>query len=263
MIEQSVNLRDALRLAVDKLPSEVRLRAQNAYNGFDRAKLLFSIDREMASFRAITAEEEAAAALFRSLQLKGYPGSELLNLGNHQHKAALGPFLAAVSQSMAATPPLQIQLTIDFSLPSVDVHLPLHKNGIVFPGSETLRLSLVEPLGLAAHKVDGSPSTDFFDKYLDRIAKASNSANAQRLIKREANARNTLLYASDNNLPKSKVTLDSIDARQRRAEIALGLCIAVMQTNNHQPLAVQALAAFLRLVKKLSHRQPGLNGSTE
>lgn len=247
--ERAGDLRDALRKAVGKLPSEVRLRALNAYDGFDRARMLLSIDREIASFRAITAEEEAAAALFRSLQLRGYPGAERLNLGNHQHKAALGPFLAAVAESMVAKPPLRIQLTIDFSEPSIEVHLPLHTNGIIFPGSETLRLTLVEPLGLTGHKEDGS-SADFFDKYLDRIAKASKSSNVRRLIKREANARNTLLYASDNNTPKSKATTATIDTRQRRAEIALCLCIAVLQTKSHQALAAQALAAFLRIVKK-------------
>lgn len=243
-------LRDALKLAVAKLPREVRLRALNAYDGFDRARALLPIDREIASFRAITAEEEAAAALFRALQLRNYPGADSLNLGNHQHKAALGPFLAAATESMVATPPIQIQLTIDYSEPSVTIHLPLHANGIVFPGSEKLRLTLVEPLGLTGHSEDEGHPASFFDKHLKRIAEASKSSNIRRLIKREANARNRLLYASDSALPVSKVTVESLNARQRRAEIALCLCIAVLQTKNHQALASQALDAFLRLVGK-------------
>jgi len=58
--------------AIDKLPPEVRYRAKNALDGFERARALLEIDREVASFRAITAAEEAASASIRSLQLREY-----------------------------------------------------------------------------------------------------------------------------------------------------------------------------------------------
>ena len=44
--------RDALKLAVSNLPRPVRFRAENAFVGFDKARRLLEIDREMASFRA-------------------------------------------------------------------------------------------------------------------------------------------------------------------------------------------------------------------
>ena len=80
-------MRDAIRLAVENLPDEVRFRAINSFEGFDRARRLISFDREMASFRAITAEEEAVAALFRSLQIRNYPGADRLSLYSHRRKA--------------------------------------------------------------------------------------------------------------------------------------------------------------------------------
>lgn len=91
---------EVLRLAIAKLPNPVRMRAQSSLEGFDRAFTLFEIDREMSSFRAITAEEEAAAALFRALQVRKYPGSDRLDLKRHDHKAALWPVLDAARMAI-------------------------------------------------------------------------------------------------------------------------------------------------------------------
>ena len=247
-------MREALRRAVAKLPKQVRLRAENAFDGFDRARALLPIDREMASFRAITAEEEAAAALFRSLQLRAYPGSETLNLGNHRHKAALGPFIQAVKVALSAGHDRNLRLTIDWSEPSLEVSIPLSEVGVAFEGSENLQLTLVEPLGMLHRKGNEHPS-EFVDKAMQVVAGAANSDTITKLIAKEANARNRLLYASDDALPQSKVTAESIETRQQRADIALYLCIAVLQTRNHQALAKQSLEAFLKVVGKAPDRQ--------
>ena len=145
MLDGPESMREALRRAVANLPTQVRLRAENAFDGFDRALALLSIDREMASFRAITAEEEAAAALFRSLQLRAYPGSECLNLGNHRHKAALGPFIQAVKVALAAGHDMNLRITIDWSQPSLEVSISLSEVGVAFEGSENLQLTRRTP----------------------------------------------------------------------------------------------------------------------
>jgi hypothetical protein len=52
----------------------------NALDHFERSAKLFEKDREMASFRAITGEEEAATAFMKAIQLRKYPHAEEFKL---------------------------------------------------------------------------------------------------------------------------------------------------------------------------------------
>lgn len=234
--------REPLRLAVSKLPRPVKLRAENSLDGFERARRLIDIDREMASFRAITAEEEAAAALFRSFQERKYPGAELLSPKDHKHKAALGPFIQAVRHQLATTGKFTMTVQLDASAPSLTISLPMSQFGIDHP--DNLHLTLVQPLGIVA-TFPGIEPDDHFDRSLKVVA---GSRQVNKLIQSEANTRNHLLYASDSGLPRSKATLATIEMRQRRAEIALMLTIAVLQTEELQGMATQCLGAFLKVL---------------
>lgn len=51
------------------------------------------IDPEMSVFRSITAEEEAATAIFLSLKEKKYENAEKLKFQDHSYKQALEPFI--------------------------------------------------------------------------------------------------------------------------------------------------------------------------
>lgn len=62
----------ALRQITQKLPGNIRFRALNALEHFGRAIDLIEIDKAMASFRAITGEEEAASALMLAVALRRY-----------------------------------------------------------------------------------------------------------------------------------------------------------------------------------------------
>lgn len=57
--------------------------AFNAIKHTNRAWKLRAVDPAMAAFRAITAEEEAAIALFKSLRRLGYPGADKLKIRDH------------------------------------------------------------------------------------------------------------------------------------------------------------------------------------
>ena len=114
-----------------------------------------------------------------------------------------------------------------------------------------MALQMVEPLGNLAVRGNGHPA-DFFDDGIKKVVEGSGYKALHRLISKEANIRNKVLYASDTGLPKSKLTEAGISQRQQRAEIALGLCVAILQTPNHQALAKQALQAFLRSVGRPS-----------
>lgn len=89
---------------VSTIPPPARWSGFNAIRHLNKAWRLREDDREMAMFRAITAEEEAATAIFHSLQRLRYPGASGLNPRNHIHKNALAPFLHAVAMALNQVP---------------------------------------------------------------------------------------------------------------------------------------------------------------
>lgn len=249
-MEDEVPLRDRLRQAVSLLPKAVRFRAENVFIGFERAHLLLPFDREMASFRAITAEEEAAAALFTSLKMRRYPGAEKLNVRDHQHKAAVAPFLSAVRRSIAHRNEITIEMTLDWAQPSLTVAIALQQLGVEFPGSEGVHLQIDHPLNVA-RRIGATQEIDRFESDVLDLANSSAFSSVAQMVAKSANARNTLLYASDSALPRSQVTEAGIERRQESADLCLYLCVAIMQTDVHQTLALQALDGFLRVIGKL------------
>lgn len=241
----------AIRLAVGKFPKPVRLRAMNALDHIDRADRLLEFDREMASFRAITAEEEAAAAVFKALQWRSYPNSKRLSERDHVTKAALLAVLTAIRESLS---PLDtIKVVVDWGKPRLDVLIPLSAFGIGPIRGEALAVQPVEPLDLyaALSPKDGAPARpNNFERELKALAEGSKFDKALTMIRASANARNMLLYASDTALPKSKATAHSLRIRRQQVMVLLGLTIAVLQTRKHQKLAVHVIEIILELVKR-------------
>ena len=232
--------------AVTRLPPEVRYRAQNALDGFARAKVLLPIDREMASFRAITAAEEAASALIRSLQLRAYPGASSVDLRKHAHKAAVQFFLNAVRHELAGDREIDLTVTLSADPPKLVVALPVRQFVDLPDDLANVHIELVEPLGLIGSKL-GVDEEDFFDEAVQRVA---GSRKVDKLIASVANARNRILYAHDAGLPRSEATLQSIEQRERDGRLCLLLAIAVMQVKHHQGMALQCLAAFLKIIRR-------------
>ncbi len=230
--------------AIRKLSPEVRYRAENALDGFARAKALLPIDREIASFRAITAAEEAASALIRSLQLREYPGAHSVDLRKHPHKAAVPFFLNAVRHEIAGDREIDLTVTLSADPPKLTVALPVRQFVDLPDDLANVHLELADPLGMVGSR-PGVAESDYFDAAVQRVA---GSRKVDKWIASEANARNRILYAHDGGLPCSQATLRSIEQRERSANLCLLLAIAVMQVDHHQGMALQCLAGFLKVI---------------
>lgn len=243
--------------AIRKLASPVRYRAENALDGFKRAKALLPIDREIASFRAITAAEEAASALIRSLQLRDYPGAHLVDLRKHPHKAAVPFFLDAVRHEIAGDREIDLTVTLSADPPKLTVALPVRQFVNLPDDLANVHIELTDPLGMVGSK-PGVQEGDYFDAAVQRVA---GSRKVDKLIASEANARNRILYAHDGGLPRSQATLQAIEQRERSAKLCLLLAIAVMQVDHHQGMALQCLAGFLKVIGR-SDAVHSLSGHT-
>ncbi|WP_334656160.1 hypothetical protein [Sphingomonas panaciterrae] len=231
------------KAVVNLLPT-VRYRALNSLEGFRRAKRLFDLDREMASFRAITAEEEAVTALFKALQVRGYTGAEKLNSRSHQHKAAAPFFMNAVLHSVAANREVKLTISIAVKPPSVTVALPLNQFDKLRNLPADLHMELVHPLDMVRSR-HGVPAGDYFD---ESVAAAAGDRNVDKLILKAANSRNKILYAHDSGLPASRITISGIEHREASALRFIIYAIAVLQVDGKQALAQQCLDGFLKVL---------------
>jgi hypothetical protein len=76
----------------------VRNCARNSMHHLERAFKIKDVDPEMAVFRSITAEEEAATAIFIALKEKHYNNADKIQYKKHPYKQALGPFIRAIGK---------------------------------------------------------------------------------------------------------------------------------------------------------------------
>ena len=65
-----------LKRMIPMLSKAIGVRFNSVFNHIDRTQALFDKDREMGSFRAITAEEEAATASIMAHETKRYLGGK-------------------------------------------------------------------------------------------------------------------------------------------------------------------------------------------
>ena len=236
-----------LRRLASRMPGSVKFRLLNTLEHFDRASQLFDLDREIASFRAITGEEEAATALIKSIQLRRYAHAREFNPRDHQHKAAVIACVMAIASELS--PILkEFQLTFDFEKRRIDIKIPLTNFNI--HGGADFAIELVEPLNFT-HTATQESELEFFSQALEKLAARSNFENIRKMVAAQANARNTLLYASDSAVPRSVASREAIDVRKKRALTLLVLTVMVLQARKHHAFVGQAISAFLAVIARL------------
>jgi hypothetical protein len=243
MIELTEIQKEIKELILDTPPPGKHC-ARSAIRHIEKAWEIKDIDREMSGFRAITGEEESVTAIFHSLKRRNYKASDKLKLRDHVHKSAMHPFLIAVSQAFDPVkaemqPVLELHTESDSKRFRVRVIIkgPDGKDLWVFPDP---------PLNFNV-KVNDKP-LDFSDQF-SLMATEKNAKDMFTAIKKAANYRNQILYASQNGIPS---LLDPIDKYllKRKDIIFLNLAIFLLidPYREIQLFAQQALAAFLKML---------------
>jgi hypothetical protein len=221
--------------------------ARCAIRHCERAIETVKVDKEMAVFRAVTGEEEAARAIFHSLQRHRYPHSELLNWTNHVQKNAVVPFCTAVARALGFMARLKPQVTIREGESRIRIRLTIDREDgqpdVSFPDP---------PL----HGILAIGSNDpGFHSQLQTLAEELGDDSLDAYLRGVANIRNTVLYATDRGVPMIKGDPTSVIADKRKNVFSL-LCLYLLidQTRQHQSLVVAALDSFVRIVPGLRHR---------
>lgn len=177
----------------------VRTAGINALDHLQKARRIAETDPQMACFRAICAEEEAATSLLTSLKEQGYIHSEKYHVKSHDNKAGVAVFIKAVvswfNDSFAFD-----ELFIDSPIlvttdepgrPAVELEFLIKGTNNVLRPRPPLN---IETNGSATMK-------ELIGKYLRENVKKKLAAEVKAVIKSRANERNLLLYASDEGLP--------------------------------------------------------------
>ncbi|MBY0337319.1 MAG: hypothetical protein K2X11_11940 [Acetobacteraceae bacterium] len=249
--------------AAGKLGGRIGHCGRSAFHHLRRAWRLLGVDDEMAAFRAITAEEEAATAVILALKQRQYPGANHLNQRNHAHKAALVPFTAAVQNVLAISKWRgDLVLSPESDPPRVNFRIDARCMGV--EGDEPLFVEPDEPLNMVVRSVgeDGVLEVHDFEAQLREVARGSDLTAIRRFVEDEANFRNRLLYASDDGVPKVTLEAAFLRERLRRVVQLLLVAVAVLQTPRVQPFAAQCLRALLRVLPRLNAPEPEFDYDT-
>jgi hypothetical protein len=265
--------------------------AQNAVRHLRQAWRIRHLDSQMAAFRAITAEEEAATAIIRTLQERGYSGAESADPHKHTVKQALFPLVLETSHAMRPfTEIIKTSVRIEQrnDRPVMDLLYTL-------PTGESF--SSVPPLGIAwqSTPIDGLPvdrvmalPDSSYDATLTvsapvaehpnlkpdvlregalnlaatleaRLSSKANAAGYHKFLaqlKKEANIRNRLLYAGDDGWPgEVKDIEDVLNARRRRTFILLIIYCLLFPHSERSVLAQQVLIALNLLTERLTKEE--------
>lgn len=230
----------------DSAKGLVRNCARSAIFHLEKSWEIKDIDPEMAVFRAITAEEEAATSIFIALKEKGYDNSQKIKFKNHTYKQAVAPFFDAIGKFISESAKLpnfpfgkNLSLSIDSKDGPKKLKLSVElKNGLdAFP---------IPPLHFSI-QINGSPYT--FNKELTEITTGKNRKEIVNYIKELANLRNCLIYANTNGVPKINGEIDGhLQKRQKTVFSFLRVLCLIFPHKERADFVQQSLNAFLLML---------------
>jgi len=219
--------------------------ATSAVNHIEKALKIRDIDFEMCAFRLITAEEEAATAIFLAMKHKEYTNSDKLKHRDHIYKNSVIPFLEAISRVFNKEIRSEMKPRLEFD----------EKDGVI-------KLSVIRIISGEACRVKAIPPLNFtigvgndklhYEKELQELVSLKNKKFISEYLKERANIRNLLLYAGPTGLG-SIPTLENETIINRINQIYLLLSIYLMIDQNiEKQLFVQdCLNAFLEIMGKI------------
>jgi hypothetical protein len=221
--------------------------ARNAVRHIDKAAAIATADPEMAAFRAITAEEESATALFHALRRHDYPGSKALKPHNHLQKNAVSPFCAAVAELFAYA---DERLHVRPELSIVDEQGAKRLITQFHVGGLGLGDRLAKPHPPLNLEIRRNERLHDFSEQLDRLAESRHFDSIRAHLLARANLRNEILYASSTGLPSVKLNNFLREQRQTVKNIVM-LFLLIDPYPEHQLFVSQALRSFLKMIDKL------------
>lgn len=185
--------------------------ARSAVRHLTRAWRLRDLDLGMALFRCLTAEEEAATAVFLALKSRQYDGAVRLTHRSHRDKTALVPFFRAVSANFAKVVSAEMNpmIMLDERGPTPRMRVRITYT----PPGFTPKWAFPEPPLHFSLKVNDELH-DFRDE-LQELASSVGLDDINDHIEEQKNLRNRILYATPEGVPEIEGDGETLVLRRR------------------------------------------------
>lgn len=232
----------------------VKQCAVNAVNHLRKAAALVEVDNEMAAFRAITAEEEAATALIHSLQINGYENAANLKTRQHVHKLGVSPMVEACARHL-------VEFLGQEESPFEKWVLEIKKTGrrralglgLKLRGRDQVLIPQ-PPLHVVISRAHtgGYDVADVLRNHLER----EDSRQVKTHIDAIANQRNLILYANSSGIPSIEGTEARRFIRSQKVKTIRLLYVLLLSdpwvsTEGRSGLIQQVLDSYLILLARI------------
>jgi hypothetical protein len=239
---------------IPKMPKPAGSAAFHSLRHLNGAWRIREIDPEMALFRSITAEEEAATALFLSLKGRGYEGAERLKHRNHVQKQAVIPFFEAVYRQVDPhadkLPPAH--LFVDRSTQPERLLLGFY---VIDQATGEKDWGYPQPpfnLKVSKGTIGDGEWPEGFAEEMAALANESNAKSVLKFLEERANLRNQILYASADGVPVLEGdVVNALRTYQGNVLSILKVYLLIEPYAERQPFVQQALTAFLKLLSRV------------
>ncbi|MBR9830184.1 MAG: hypothetical protein GYB41_16360 [Oceanospirillales bacterium] len=213
---------------------------------FQRAQQLIDEMPELAIFSAITAQEEAATALMLTLRKRKYDGSERLNIRNHVHKTGVLPLIELITSAFL---PEGTKLSISLGFVEKGKRKVLKYKFPLQVNNEQFYIEPIPPLQIYSTENGGLPPD-----YHAKISKIATDAGIDSIfehIKKLANERNKLLYASGSGIPEVEDPNSRIEYFSQTIKRTLILYLLIEPYHEKQNLVQEALSAYIKVLDRV------------
>lgn len=217
----------------------------NALKHLDKAWRIKDIDKEMAVFRAITAQEEAALALFLVLKEKQYKNAKRIKFKEHAYKQGLVPFIRSIGKRINETALIpsfpfggKFHLTIKGENEERKLHLYFEFKG-----------GLIETDPPLNFKIELNGKEYHFEEEIKEVTQGESKEGVIRYIKSIANLRNELLYANTDGLPSiTNGVLKELQKKRNEVMILIRIYSLIYPHKKKSLFVQQALNSYLRMM---------------
>lgn len=224
--------------------------ARNAISHLECAWKIKDIDPEMAIFRAITAEEEAATAIFIALKENSYENADKIKFKKHPYKQALAFFITGISKFVADVArqpnfPLgkKYQLSIEGEGKNKRLVLSFYHQGHLAQPIPPLNFFIM---------INGKPY--YFEKELFEITSGQNRDDIVRHINDLTQLRNSLLYARSEGIPRIAGHIEKhLEKRRSTVMTFLKILCLIFPYKEKALFVQQALNAYLLMMGEIEH----------
>ena len=192
---------------------------------------------------AITAEEEAASAVFHAIRRHRYVGWSRLNPRDHRQKTALYPFFSAVKATLGKAEE-QLDLRTRLIVEAKRLQIIFREKNI--PADKEARF--VPPLHF--NITVGDVLYDFTSE-LASVAVSKGAASIKKYVEERANKRNQILYASAAGIPWVKDLKGFLSAQRSHVRLHLAVYLLVDPYPEKQNFVQQGVIAFLKMLERL------------